>query len=537
MGDHTSHYGEIFMSQFHGRALGASLVALSAALLSTTVYAHTTPPKPGWGKSHHSGSWEQPFHQTGRQPVVSGTWAEVTKFPGSSPETSLLMVNGTVITHDACTGQWYRLTPDASGNYSSGKWSKIAAMPSGYTPLYYASQVLPDGNVIMNGGEYNSGCGGDWTNLGAWYDAKKDKWTSVTAPKGWANIGDAQSVILQSGKYMLADCCNENEALGTVSGKGAVTWTATGSGKHDDDDEEGWTLLPTGYVLTVDAWGSGNSDAELYNPATGTWSLTGQTTNTMADPDSKELGPATLLANNTVFQVGTNPCGNTSCASHTSIYNISAGTWTAGPDDPKVGSDYYSTEDAPSVVLPDGNVLVQMSPAYFCGSAFCSPSHFFEYDGTAWTQVNDPTSGQAASDASYEGRFLPLPTGQVLWTSDQGDVEVYTPAGSPNPAWLPTIKKVSATLTPGKKSSLTGTQLEGVASGGAYGDDAQMAENYPIIRVTNTGSGDVCFATTTKFTAKKASFELPKSGCGTGAATLEVVVNGLSSTPSDVTIK
>jgi hypothetical protein len=257
----------------------------------------------------------------------------------------------------------------------------------------------------------------------------------------------------------------------------------------------------------------------------------------MADPSSFELGPALLLPNGTVFQIGTDPCAGTSCASHTSIYNISAGTWTAGPDELKVSNDYYTTEDAPAVVLPDGNVLSMQSPGYACGSAFCSPSHFFEYDGTAWTQVSDPVSGQAASDASYEGRFLPLPSGQVLWTSDQGDVEVYTPAGTANPAWLPTITKVPATLTPGKKAKLTGTQLEGVADGGKYGDDAQMAENYPIIRVTNTSSGDVCFATTTKFSAKAATFELPKSGCSTGASTLEVVVNGIASTPSDVTIE
>lgn len=527
------------MSQFRGRAACTSLVALSCALLSTTAFAHTTPPKPGWGKTHHSGSWDQPFVQSGRAPVTSGTWAEVAKFPGASPETALLMTNGTVIAHDACTGNWYRLTPDSKGNYATGTWSKIAAMPSGYAPLYFASQVLPNGNMIMNGGEYNTtSCSPTWTTLGAMYLSNKDKWVSVAAPNGWGHIGDAQSVVLQSGRYMLADCCNTSEALAKIGKKNKVTWTSTGTGKADDDDEEGWTLLPNGNVFTVDVWIDSGKDstAELYNPATGSWTATGTAPNIYADPSSKELGPAVLLPNDTVFQVGTNPCANSSCASHTGIYNVSSGTWTAGPDEPKVSNSFYSTEDAPAVVLPDGNVLVQMSPAYACGSAFCSPSHFFEYDGTSWTQVNDPVSGQAASDASYEGRFLPLPNGQELWTSDQGDVEVYTPTGSANPNWLPTITNVSATITRGTATSLSGTQLTGVADGGKYGDDAQMAENYPIIRVTNNSTGDVCFATTKKFSASSAKFVLPNS-CETGASAVEVVVNAISSAPSSVTVQ
>lgn len=526
------------MREFGGRAVSVSLVAFSCALLSTTAIAQA--PKPGWGKTHHAGAWEQPFRAPGHQRVTSGTWTGLSKtFPGSSPETALLMVNGTVIVHDACQSQWYRLTPDAKGQYVTGTWSKIAAMPSGYGPLYYASQVLPNGNVIVNGGEYNtSSCAAQWTTLGAWYNAKKDKWVSVKAPNGWSHIGDAQSVVLQSGTYMLADCCNTSEALAKITKKGAVTWTSTGSGKADDDDEEGWTLLPNGKVFTVDVWlhPGQNSPAELYDPGTGSWSATATAPNVLADPSSFELGPATLMPNDTVFQVGTNPCARSTCASHTATYDVASGTWTAGPDEPKVGGSFYSAEDSPSVVLPDGNVLVQLSPAYACGSAFCSPSHFFEYDGTSLTQVNDPSSGQAASDASYEGRFLPLPTGQILWTSDQGDIEVYTPAGSPNSAWLPTISSSPATVTAGTKYTLTGTQLTGVADGGKYGDDAQMAENYPIIRITNNSTGDVCTATTKKFSATNAAFTIPGS-CETGASSLVVTVNAISSAAAAVTVQ
>lgn len=524
------------MNEYSGRAARASLAVLSCALLSTVAFANA--PKPGHGKTHHVGAWEKPFHQTGREPITSGTWTPLSNsFPGTGgPETALLMMNGTVIVHDACTPQWYRLTPDSKGQYVTGTWKKIGAMPSGYGPLYYASQVLPNGNVIMNGGEYNgSSCSPAWTTLGALYNAKKDKWTAVTAPSGWGNIGDAQSVVLKSGTYMLADCCNQNQALATIK-KSAVTWTATGTGKADDDDEEGWTLLPNGNIFTVDVWQTSGQDsaAELYNPSTGSWSATTTAPEIMADPSSKELGPAVLLPNDSVFQVGTNPCAASSCASHSATYDVTGATWTTGPDLPKVGGDYYSTEDAPAVVLPDGNVLVQMSPSYYCGSPFCSPSHFFEYDGTQWGQVNDP--GQAPSDDAYEGRFLPLPSGQILWTSDQGDVEIYTPAGNPKSSSIPKITTAPTSVTAGTSYTVKGKKFEGVSDGAKYGDDAQMAENYPIVRITNSATGDVCFATTTKFSAKSATIQLPASGCETGASSLQVIVNAIASSPSSVTV-
>lgn len=542
------------MIEFRGRVVCVSLAAMSCVLLCATAFGATlkaATPKPGWGKTHHAGAWEAPYRASGREAVVSGTWTPLaTRFPGIAPETALLMMNGTVIVHDACTIQWYRLTPDSKGQYTTGSWSKIAAMRSGYAPLYYASQVLPNGDVIVNGGEYNTkpngaphaeNCNAAWTTLGAWYNAKADKWISVQPPQGWTSIGDASSMLLQSGAYMLADCCNANEALASITKKGAATWTTTGSGKNDDNDEENWTLLPTGDVLTVDAWAGlgSNSPAELYNPSTGSWSLTATAPNVLVDPTSHEIGPPVLLPDNTVLEIGADPCANIGCPSHSAIYDVASATWTPGPDLPLVGLYYYTTEDAPAAVLPDGNVLVQMSPAYTCDesgsvSAYCSPSHFFEYNGSTWVQVSDPR--QAPSDAAYEGRFLPLPTGQELWTSDQGDIEVYTPSGSPNEAWLPTITNVPATITRGTNTALQGTQLTGVADGGTYGDDAQMAEKYPIERITNNSTGDVCFATTLKYSTTMSKFVLPNT-CETGASALEVVVNGISSAPASITVQ
>src|ERR1700751_5928819 len=60
----------------------------------------------------------------------------------------LLLTDGTVILHQACGRAWYKLTPDSFGSYVNGTWKPIAALPSGYGPLYFGSAVLADGRVV-----------------------------------------------------------------------------------------------------------------------------------------------------------------------------------------------------------------------------------------------------------------------------------------------------------------------------------------------------------------------------------------------------
>ena len=88
-------------------------------------------------------------------PTFGGTWQTVTQAPAGGLTNPLLLTDGTVIFLDYLTGSWYKLTPDNFGRYVDGTWSQIASLPSGYAPEYFASAVLPDGRVLIMGGEYN----------------------------------------------------------------------------------------------------------------------------------------------------------------------------------------------------------------------------------------------------------------------------------------------------------------------------------------------------------------------------------------------
>ena len=109
------------------------------------------------------------------------SWEALVQQPPFSASNPLLLTDGTVIAHDGCVPDWWRLTPDAFGSYVNGSWTPIASLPAGYEPLYFASAVLPDGRVIVEGGEYNS-CVPVWSNLGAIYDPLADSWTPVDRP-------------------------------------------------------------------------------------------------------------------------------------------------------------------------------------------------------------------------------------------------------------------------------------------------------------------------------------------------------------------
>ena len=441
----------------------------------------------------------------------------------SGPGTELLMTDGTVMVQDSCTSNWHRLTPDQNGNYVNGTWSKAATMPSGYSPLYFASAVLPNGYLMVNGGEYNgSGCSGTETNLGAIYDPFNDTWASVTAPSGWADIGDAQSVVLPSGTYMIGNCCYLYQALLNA---GSSTWTQTGpgNGKGDVNSEEGWTLLPNGDVLTVNVIAA--QFAQLYNPSTNKWTAAGKLPVNIVAGD--EIGPGTLRPNNTVFVAGATGANV--------VYNVKRGTWTQTQSFPVVNGMQLDVADGPSALLTNGDVMIPASPGLYN-----APASYYVFDGTALTSIAAPPN--APNDSTYNTGLLVLPTGQVMETDGSHDIEIYT-SHAGGGRFAPVIASVPSTLTAGGTFTVTGTGFNGVSQTSMYGDDAQQATNYPLVRIVNTASGTVTYCRThdTSFMgvgssqSVSTSFDVPSS-IPAGSGTLVVVANGIASAPVSITV-
>ncbi len=418
--------------------------------------------------------------------MASGqTWQQTENRPDITVSTALLLRDGRVLANEGGTGNWTILTPDATGSYVNGTWKRAARLPDGYQPYYFSSAVLPDGRVVVEGGEINQGQQ-DWTNLGAIYDPQADAWTPVSPPAGWNTIGDAASVILANGAYMQANCCTKQTALFDAQ---HLTWTASGNTKAINNNEEGWVLLPDGRVLMVDDQPACGSDmsSELYDPNTGTWSCGPQLPLQLWAGD-KELGTSILMYNGNVLQLPGQILLQSPLQPSTALFGTAPDTWTLGPSTLGLYQD-----DGPSVVLPNGHVLsvLQVSRA----SHTCQ---FMDYDPVANTFSYAPNPPECPyQDNPVSSRLLLLPTGQVLLTDFEKRVEVYTPASGTLNTAAPVISEAALVLYTGSANNvLFGKQLNGLSQACMYGDDAQQATNYPLLQLVDVNSGNVWYART-----------------------------------------
>ena len=459
----------------------------------------------------------------------NGRWNRLTNQPSFMCDTALLLTDGTVMVHEygnQTMNNWWRLTPDINGSYLNGTWSQLASMQPSYGPLYFASAVLSDGRVIVEGGEYNFLNFAE-TNQGAIYNPVTNTWTPVNPPVGWSQIGDAPGAVLANGTFTMGNISSRSQVLFNAA---TLTWTPTGVGKADNYSEEGLCILPSGELLLVDTANGTNS--ELYNPTTGQWTSAGSTIVHLPDPSSLEIGPHIQRPNGTSVAFG----GTV----HNSIFNFSTRTWTPTSDFPN-GNDMA---DAPCALLPNGDVLVATSPG-----VFATPVTFFTFDGTTFTQAPPTRTSQQLT--SYQERFLLLPTGQVLSLVADGvpnhiDAELFTSTGTPDPAWQPNITSISTTtLTRGSSVQIRGTQFNGLSVGSDYGDDCTNATNYPIVRLTNKATRHVFYARThdhstmgiaTGNTIVSTTMDIP-ANMETGPTRIEVVANGIPSPPRTVTVQ
>jgi hypothetical protein len=525
---------------------------------------------------HPVGVLQQPLFQSNSVSNASSAspWTPLTNQPSflvDGAANPILLTDGTVLVQDAGFPDWWRLTPDQHGSYVNGTWTQVASLPATYSPLYHSSAVLPDGRLIIEGGEYllsldQTQLVPTWTAQGSIYDPIANSWTPVAPPPFFSvievvpgvfgqTIGDAQSVVLANGTYMQADCCTTQQAL--LNAK-TLTWTQTGKSKFDPNDEEGWTLLASGKVLAVDAYVPippfpympNGTNSELYNPYSGTWSSAGSTKVQLWDSNAAcggetnatfELGPAVLRSDGTVFYTGSNTCPNG--IANTAIYNSYSGRWTPGPVFPVVdGVTDINIADGPASWEPNDKVLMMASPAFGA-----PPSFFFEWDGRQLSQVPGPPN--APIDGSFFGNMLVLPTGQILLTDFSDDIEIYTPSVSRNDQddqqdIAPIVFAVPEILQRGDSYQIFGIRFNGVTQGAAYGDDVQGATNYPLVRITNLKTSHVFYARTHDHSSMAVAsnalvnthFDVSKAQ-EPGLSILQVVANGIASQPEFVLVR
>jgi hypothetical protein len=303
-----------------------------------------------------------------------------------------------------------------------------------------------------------------------------------------------------------------------------------------NEDEASAIKLSDDSVLVVD---NGNTSSERFIPSQNAWVNDGTTPVDLFSNPGGELGAGFLLPNGNAIMLGAVP----STAVYTPSGNTNPGTWGPGPNIP----NNLSAPDAPAAMMNNGKILCTFSqnPYRLDGTnyVFNSPTYFYEYDYSAgstgaFTQVHAPNGSYTDGGATYTCRMLDLPDGTVLFTDGGSQLYVYKPLGAQLAAGRPNIQSVSWNAD--GSLHISGTLFNGITEGAAYGDDAQMATDYPLVRFTD-GSGNVYYGTTYNWSSTSVmtgnrvvttECTLPAGVLNEpGAFSLQVVANGNASSP------
>lgn len=503
---------------------------------------------------------------------MSGTWQALNAFltpPAPfNVGVMLLLTDGRVMAHSPGTPDWAALSPDDSGSYHSGIWSKLAPLPNSknipkskggptYAPTFFSSAVLADGTVFVAGGEYNNNAtnGTPEVLVAMRYDPDADAWTELPLPPGFDAIGDAPTCVLSDGRLLMGSNDSNSTAIYDPNEN---TWTAAGQrAAGTTSSEETWTLLPDGAVLTVLCSGGGTlKTAYKYIPTKDEWVAEADTSNVLPlncnDGNIPEIGPALLLPDGRVFVIGatgatalyTLPAGSTLAAPSTAN-----GSWQAGPSMVDAQGNTWLPNDVPGVLNIDGTVLCLGGAGPPCTANNLSPSKFFLFDPTANTLKESAQPSTANAFCEFFLMLL-LPTGEVLLSNRSNSIQVFTPSGSPNNAWRPVITECPSTIGPpigplGAGAIISGFNFNGFSQACSYGDDAQMATNYPLVRIQHNATGKVVYCKTLNHStmavattaqpqlATSTQFNLPENTLP-GMHNLFVVANGIPSAPQSV---
>ena len=241
-----------------------------------------------------------------------------------------------------------------------------------------------------------------------------------------------------------------------------------------------------------------NQHTAIYTPSTNTWAAGPDMLSSLSNPfgtiKNANFGaddaPAAALPNGQLIiaaDAGPNPVvlsSSTTAGSPTVTVSSTAGLqqyWGVAGSAVASGS-YIASIDSPTQVTLSANAKTTTTSNLTYGGIFSNPTLLFDFNPAngKMTPMNVPDPNLQVNPA-YITRMLMLPTGQLLFNDIFNQPFVYTPDGGAPDTALPVITGIVA--NGGGSYTLTGNQLNGQSAGAAYGDDAQMNENYPIVRL------------------------------------------------------
>lgn len=278
---------------------------------------------------------------------ATGTWTNTGSLNTARvAHTATLLPNGKVLVTGGYDVFPIELASCELYDPATGTWSYTGSLDTGR--LNHTATLLPNGKVLVAGGEDGNSDvfssaelfdpnSGTWTNTGNMYLPHTYQTATLLTDGQVLLVGGDYDGNYDAGPY----CELYNPATGS--------WTNTGN-LNFERDEHTATLLPNGQVLVAaggDENGVGNAlnTAEIYDPATGNWTVTSNLN------IARNFPTATLLPDCEVLLTGGGDATFTPIDS-AELYNPATGSWTVTGN--PVSARYSHT----ATMLPSSQVLL-----------------------------------------------------------------------------------------------------------------------------------------------------------------------------------
>jgi uncharacterized delta-60 repeat protein len=445
---------------------------------------HTATILPNGGVLVTGGYNGNPLASAERYDPATGSWnATGSMTAARSHYAATLLPNGKVLVAGGSSSPNYALTINALTSAelydpASGTWSATGDMAT--DRAYHTATLLPNEKVLVTGGANHSDSFVSTVEL---YDPASGSW-NATGSLATGRSGHT-ATLLPDGKVLVAGGYGNNEDYDDFLSSAELydpatgTWSTTGSLIFVRANATA-TLLPSGKVLVAggeDAYNSGTfvASAELYDPGSGKWSQTGSLS------AARYEHTATLLPDGKVLVAG--GYGASGTPSSAELYDPASETWsvTTSMNNPHANHA--------AALLPNGKVLVAGS---------------FNNGAAPSAELYDPAIGggiwlSTGSMSTARGFFMAklLPNGSVLVAGGldaSGDplasAEVYNVGLGFLSAWQPQISTATSPLRPAANLSLTGLRFRGISSA-SDGGTPDSSSNYPIVQLSSLDSNQI----------------------------------------------
>lgn len=274
------------------------------------------------------------------------------------------------------------LSVSRADSAARGAWSFTGSMHD--ARQQHTATLLQDGRVLVAGGENLQGGSlhsaelydpstGEWSLTGSLHDGRLSH-TATLLPDGRVRVIGGLDYDWPQRDLKSAELYDP--ATGT--------WSQTG----DMAMKRLWhtaTLLPNSKVLVVGGSGRAQYDSEVYDPGTGTWSFTGPLARAITSQT------ATLLQDGEVLIAGGK---SNRVMGFAELYDVANGLWK------RIDNLPYARYGHTATPLPDGTVLVAGGFNYNNGNRTLRSAELYDPLSTTWsraTPLRDARSGHTAN--------------------------------------------------------------------------------------------------------------------------------------------